>query len=99
MKLSFQPYKELPKRTPYVSVTLCLVHSISGIREGNKVQLESDWNFNLYVSDVVMFSSSSCGRSFGVAMLCKNGFRCAPNYGLDLGMDFWVDPFCFGYFF
>ena len=29
-------------------------------------------------------------------MVCKNGFRCAPNYGLDLGMEFCVDPFCFG---
>ena len=28
----------------------------------------------------------------------KEGFCCASNYGLDLGMEFWVDPFCFGSF-
>ena len=57
MKLSFQPYKELPEWTPYVLVTLFLVQTVSRIRERNKVQFEGDWNFNVYVSDVVMFSS------------------------------------------
>ena len=37
MKLSFQPYKVLLKRTPYVAVALFLVQTISGIREGNEV--------------------------------------------------------------
>jgi hypothetical protein len=39
MKLSFQPYKVLLKQTPYVAVALFLVQTISGIREGNKVQV------------------------------------------------------------
>ena len=28
----------------------------------------------------------------------KNGFCCAPNYELDLEIEFWFDPFCFGSF-
>ena len=57
MKLYFQPYKDLLKRTPYVAVESFLVQTISGIREGNKVQVEDDSDFNVYVSDVAMYSS------------------------------------------
>ena len=57
MKLSFQPYKELPKQIAFVSVTLFLVQTVSGIRERNEVQLEDDSDFSVYVSDVVMSSS------------------------------------------
>ena len=57
MKLSFQPYKNLFKRTPYVVVASFLVQTVSGIREGNKVQVEDDSDFNVYVSDVAMYSS------------------------------------------
>ena len=59
MKLSFQLYKKLPKQTPYVSVASYLVQTISGIQEANKVQLEDDSDFNIYVSDVMMSSSIS----------------------------------------
>ena len=59
MKLSFQPYKDLLKRTPYVAVASFLVQTVSGIREGNEVQVEDDWDLNVYVSDAVMSSSSS----------------------------------------
>ena len=57
MKLSFQPYKVLLKRTPYVAVALFLVQTVSGIREGNEVQVVDESDFNVYVSDVAMSSS------------------------------------------
>ena len=59
MKLSFQPYKVLLKRTPYVTVALFVVQTVSGIREGNEVQVVDESDFNVYVSDAVMSSSSS----------------------------------------
>ena len=57
MKLSFQPYKDLLKQTPYVAVTLFFVHTVSGIREGNEVQVVDESDFNVYVSDAAMSSS------------------------------------------
>ena len=63
MKLYFQPYKDLLKRTPYVTVTSFLVQIVSVIREGNEMQVEDDSDFNMYVSDAMMSSSvtkSSC---------------------------------------
>ena len=51
MKLYFQPYKDLLKRTPYVAVTSFLVQIVSVIREGNEMQVEDDSDFNMYVSD------------------------------------------------
>ena len=57
MKLSFQPYKVLLKRTPYVAVASFLVHTIFGIREGNEVQVEDESDFNVYASDAAMSSS------------------------------------------
>ena len=57
MKLSFQPYKDLLKRTLYVAVASFLVQTVSGIREGNEVQVENESDFNVYVSDVAMYSS------------------------------------------
>ena len=57
MKLSFQPYKEHPKRISYVTVASFLVQTVSRILERNEVQLEDDSDFNVYVSDVVMYSS------------------------------------------
>ena len=58
IKLSFQPYKVLLKRTPYVVVALFLVQTVSGIREGNEVQVEDESDFNVYASDAAMSSSS-----------------------------------------
>ena len=57
MKLYFQPYKVILKRTPYVSVSSILVQTVSGIREGNEVQVEDESDFNMYVSNVAMSSS------------------------------------------
>ena len=57
MKLSFQPYKVILKRTPYVAVALFLVQSVSGIREENEVQVADESDFNVYVSDAAMSSS------------------------------------------
>ena len=57
MKLSFQPFKDLLKRTPYVAVALFLVQTVSGIREENKVQVVDESDFNMYVSDAAMSSS------------------------------------------
>ena len=57
MKLYFQPYKDLLKRTQYVAVASFLVQTVSGIREGNEVQVEDESDFNVYVSDVEMSSS------------------------------------------
>jgi len=57
MKLSFQPYKDLLKRTPYVAVASFLVQTVSGIREGNEVQVEDESDFNVYASDAAMSSS------------------------------------------
>ena len=59
MKLSFQPYKVILKRTPYVAVALFLVQTISGIREGNEVQVVDESDFNVYASDATMSSSPS----------------------------------------
>ena len=59
MKLSFQPYKDLLKRTPYVAVASFLVQTVSGIREGNDVQVEDDWDLNVYVSDAVISASDT----------------------------------------
>ena len=59
MKLSFQPYKDLLKRTPYVAVASFLVQTVSGIREGNEVQVVDESDFNVYASDAAM-SSSGC---------------------------------------
>ena len=57
MKLYFQPCKVLVKRTPYVAVALFLVQTISGIREGNEVQVVDESDFNVYASDAAMSSS------------------------------------------
>ena len=57
MKLSFQPYKDLHKRTPYVAVASFLVQTVSGIREGNEVQVEDESDFNVYASDAAMSTS------------------------------------------
>ena len=67
MKLSFQPYKDLLKRTPYVAVASFLVQTVSGIREGNEVQVVDESDFNVYVSDAAM-SSSEALRGRGKAM-------------------------------
>jgi archaeosine-15-forming tRNA-guanine transglycosylase len=57
MKLSFQPYKYLLKWTPDVVVASFLVQTVSGIREGNEVQVVDESDFNVYVSDATMSSS------------------------------------------
>jgi hypothetical protein len=57
MKLSFQPYNVLLKRTPYVAVALFLVQTVSGIRERNEVQVVDESDFNVYASDAAMSSS------------------------------------------
>ena len=57
MKLSFQPYKDLLKRTPYLVVVSFLVQTVSGIREGNELQVENESDFNVYASDAAMSSS------------------------------------------
>ena len=62
MKLSFQPYKNLYKRTPYVAVASFLVQTVSGIREGNEVQVEDESDFNVYASDAAMSSSPTPQR-------------------------------------
>ena len=62
MKLSFQPYKGLLKRTPYVAVASFLVQTISGIREGNEVQVVDNSDFNVYVSDAAMYSSEGAPK-------------------------------------
>jgi hypothetical protein len=59
MKLSFQPYKDLLKRAPYVALVSFLVQTVSEIREGNEVQLVDDSDLNVYVSDAAMSSSNS----------------------------------------
>ena len=59
MKLSFQPYKDLLKQTPYVAMASFLVQTISRIREGNEIQVEDESDFNVYVSDAAMSSLSS----------------------------------------
>ena len=56
MKLSFQPYKVILKRTPYVAVALFLVQTISVIREGNEVQVVDESDFNVYTTDAAMSS-------------------------------------------
>ena len=57
MKLSFQPFKDLLKRTPYVAVASFLGQTGSRIREGNEVQVVDDSDFNVYVSNAAMSSS------------------------------------------
>jgi len=57
MKLFFQPYKVLLKRTPYVAVALFFVQTVSGIREENEVQVVDESDFNVYASDAAMSSS------------------------------------------
>ena len=42
-----------------MSVASYLVQTISEIQEANKVQLEDDSDFSVYVSNVVMYSSIS----------------------------------------
>ena len=59
MKLYFQPYIVLLKRTPYVTVASFLVQIVSGIREGNEVQVEDESDFNVYASDAAMSSSDT----------------------------------------
>jgi hypothetical protein len=59
MKLSFQPYKEILERTPYVAVASFLVQTVSGIQEGNEVQVVDESDFNVYASDAAMYSSKS----------------------------------------
>ena len=58
MKLSFQPYKVLLKQTLYVAVALFFVQTVSGIQEGNEVQVVDESDFNVYASDAVMSSST-----------------------------------------
>ena len=58
MKLYFQPYKNLLKQTPYVAVASFLVQTISVIGEGNEVQVIDESDFNVYVSNAAMSSSS-----------------------------------------
>ena len=65
MKLSFHPYKDLLKRTPYVAVASFLVQTVSGIREGNEVQVEDESDFNVYASDAAISSSLGAGRGNG----------------------------------
>ena len=57
MKLCFQPYKDILKQTLYVAVASFLVQTISRIREGNKVQVVDESDFNVYASDAAMSSS------------------------------------------
>ena len=57
MKFSFQPCKVLLKRSPYVAMELFLVQTVSGIREGNEVQVVDESDFNVYVSDAVLSTS------------------------------------------
>ena len=66
MKLSFQPYKDILKRTPYVAVASFLVQIVFGIREGNEIQVVDDSDFNVYVSDAAMSSSVLLVRSHWV---------------------------------
>ena len=40
-----------------MAVALFLVQTISGIREGNKVQVVDESDFNVYASDAAMSSS------------------------------------------
>jgi len=56
MKLSFQPFKDLLKRTPYVAVASFLGQTGSRIREGNEVQVVDESDFNVYLSDAAMSS-------------------------------------------
>ena len=58
MKLYFQPYKDLLKRTLFVAVVSFLVQTVSEIREGNEVQVVDESDFNVYASDAAMSSSS-----------------------------------------
>jgi len=59
MKLSFQPYKVFLKRTSYVAVASFLVKIVSEIREENKVKVVDESDFNVYVSNAAMSSSST----------------------------------------
>ena len=62
MKVSFQPYKVLLKRTPYVAVTLFLVQTVSRIQEGNEVQVVDESDFNVYASDAATSSSQKMAQ-------------------------------------
>ena len=57
MKLFFQPYKVLLKWTPYVAMELFFVQTVSGIREGNEVQVVDESDFNVYASNTVLSTS------------------------------------------
>ena len=48
MNLSFQPYKEHPKRTPYVAGALVLMQTIFGIRNENEIHSDDDSEFKVY---------------------------------------------------
>ena len=81
MKLCFQPYKVLLKRTPYVAVALFLVQTVSGIREGNEVQVVDESDFNMYVSDAAMSSSLF---EFESLLYSKNvDFEILSNFYID----------------
>ena len=78
MKLSFQPYKDLHKRTPYLAVVSFLVQTVSGIREGNEVQVEDESDFNVYASDAAMSSSESEEES-GEVPVCRHFSPLVPR--------------------
>jgi len=46
-------------------VALFLVQTVSGIREGNEVQVVDESDFNVYASDAAMSSSSYFFNFFG----------------------------------
>ena len=85
IKLSFEPYKVLLKRTPYVAVALFLVQNVSGIREGNEVQVVDEPDFNVYASDAAMSSSSHVNVFYNIISnifceFCKRSIRYIWNY-------------------
>ena len=89
MKLSFQPYNDLLKRTPYVVVASFLVQIVSGIREGSEVQVVDESDFNVYVSNAAMSSSVAlcplcyaCHKSVGCCCRSLNWYAGRPRFGL-----------------
>ena len=89
MKLYFQPYKDLMKCTSYVVMASFLVQTVSGIREGNEVQVEDDSDFNVYVSNAAMSSSVAlcplcyaCHKSVGCCCRSLNWYAGRPRFGL-----------------